>query len=72
MIAPFFRACSGPGASRCDPFLGSKGRHANRCDPFLVREDAASRNGEAGLRPAEPKRGKVWKPSQGFHLNDLR
>jgi hypothetical protein len=31
-----------------------------------------SRDGEAGLRPAEPKGGKVWKPSQGFHINDLR
>jgi hypothetical protein len=28
-----------------------------------------SRDGAAGLCPAEPERGKVWKPSQGFHIN---
>jgi hypothetical protein len=27
-----------------------------------------SRDGEAGLCPAEPNRGKAWKPSQGFHI----
>jgi hypothetical protein len=31
----------------------------------------SSRDGEAGLRPAEPERGKAWKPSQGFHINDV-
>jgi error-prone DNA polymerase len=30
-----------------------------------------SRDGGAGLGPAEPKRGKAWKPSQGFHINDV-
>jgi len=30
-----------------------------------------SRDGEAGLCPAEPERGKVWKPSQGFHISDV-
>ena len=29
------------------------------------------RVGEAGLCPAEPGRGKEWKPSQGFHVNDM-
>jgi hypothetical protein len=33
-------------------------------DPFRV--------GSAGLCPAEPDRGKVWKPSQGFHWNKLK
>jgi hypothetical protein len=28
-----------------------------------------ARVGVAGLRPAEPECGKVWKPSQGFHFN---
>ena len=28
-----------------------------------------SRAGEAGLGPAEPQRGKEWKPSQGFHIS---
>jgi iron only hydrogenase large subunit-like protein/uncharacterized Fe-S cluster-containing protein len=27
----------------------------------------SSRDGEAGLCPAEPERGKVWKPFEGFH-----
>ena len=31
-----------------------------------------SRVGVAGLRPAEPEREKVWKPSQGFHSNVRR
>jgi len=31
----------------------------------------ASRDGGAGLCPAEPERGKVWKPSEGFHFNAL-
>ncbi len=30
-----------------------------------------SRDGGAGLCPAEPGRGKAWKPSQGFHVNDV-
>ena len=30
-----------------------------------------SRDGGAGLGPAEPERGKAWKPSQGFHFNDV-
>jgi hypothetical protein len=30
------------------------------------------RVGVDGLRPAEPERGKVWKPSQGFHFNVRR
>jgi hypothetical protein len=29
---------------------------------------APGRDAEAGLCPAEPQRGKVWKPSQGFHV----
>src|ERR1035441_369186 len=29
-----------------------------------------SRDGEAGLSPAEPEGGKVWKPSQGFHIRE--
>jgi peroxiredoxin len=32
--------------------------------------DTSSRDGEAGLCPAEPKRGKAWKPSQGFQISD--
>jgi hypothetical protein len=28
-----------------------------------------SRDGVAGLCPAEPERGKAWKPSQGFHIS---
>jgi DNA polymerase-3 subunit alpha/error-prone DNA polymerase len=31
----------------------------------------ASRDGGAGLCPAEPERGMAWKPSQGFHVNDV-
>jgi hypothetical protein len=31
----------------------------------------ANRDGEAGLCPAEPERGKEWKPSQGFHIIGL-
>ncbi len=29
-----------------------------------------SRDGSAGPGPGEPKRGKAWKPSQGFHVNE--
>ena len=36
-----------------------------RCPNLLGRV------GEAGLCPAEPERGKAWKPSQGFHLIDM-
>jgi phosphohistidine phosphatase len=28
-----------------------------------------SRDGDAGLCPVEPNRGKAWKPSQGFHIS---
>jgi len=31
-----------------------------------------NRDGEAGLCPAEPERGKVWKPSEGFHFDRHR
>jgi hypothetical protein len=33
-------------------------------------ENAIGRDGEAGLRPAEPERGKIWKPFEGFHVDD--
>jgi hypothetical protein len=29
----------------------------------------SNRDGEAGLCPAQPKRGKAWKPFEGFHFN---
>ena len=32
---------------------------------------SAARVGEGGLCLPEPERGKVWKPCQGFHDNDL-
>jgi hypothetical protein len=36
--------------------------------PFIFSEsNGQGRVGGAGLRPAEPERGKDWKPSQGFH-----
>jgi 3-oxo-5-alpha-steroid 4-dehydrogenase 1 len=34
-----------------------------------LRSASPGRDGEAGLGPAEPERGKVWQPSQGFHVN---
>jgi hypothetical protein len=33
--------------------------------------ERADRVGAAGLCPAKPERGKVWKPSQGFHQQQL-
>ena len=37
----------------------------------FVRRPTPSRVGEAGLCPAEPERGKGWKPFQGFHLSEI-
>ncbi len=34
-----------------------------------MEDYVTSRDGKAGLCPAEPKRGKAWKPSQDFHIN---
>lgn len=39
----------------------------SRVCPICLRP-SPDRDGEAGLGPAEPERGKVWKPSQGFHI----
>ena len=39
--------------------------------PRALRADAR-RVGGGGLCPPEPERGKVWKPSQGFHHADVR
>ena len=36
----------------------------------LLAKRADCRVGEGGLCPPEPERGKAWKPSQGFHLDD--
>src|ERR1019366_6959591 len=40
----------------------SAGRYGNP-----LRVSIKDRVGEGGLCPPEPERGKVWKPSQGFH-----
>jgi predicted metalloprotease with PDZ domain len=37
--------------------------------PCVLQIEPPSRDGEAGLCPAELKRGKGWKPSQGFHID---
>jgi DNA-binding NtrC family response regulator len=39
--------------------------------PSIRSSGLLSRDGEAGLCPAEPDRGKAWKPFEGFHLNAL-
>ncbi len=45
-------------------------KRAERLESLAAKLDwPTSRDGEAGLCPAEPERGKVWKPSQGFHIN---
>jgi ankyrin repeat protein len=36
-----------------------------------VKTTKSNRGGEGGLCPPEPKRGKGWKPSEGFQHNDL-
>jgi hypothetical protein len=38
-------------------------------EPLVEAASDSAREGEAGLGPAEPDRGKVWKPVEGFHLN---
>ena len=34
-------------------------------------DEPSGRGGSAGLSPAEPERGKAWKPFEGFHIVDL-
>jgi PAS domain S-box-containing protein len=41
----------------------------NDCGRPPGRDAPPSREGSAGLSPAEPERGKEWKPSQGFHVD---
>ena len=51
--------------------LGQRNRRSTGNQGSPDGRDLPSRDGGAGLSPAEPLRGKEWKPFEGFHVIGL-